>query len=640
MNLNYIKKQLEILSNFKDGLKIEEKLEKADLRLIHNRAEQLTKNIFVFDKHWDMERCLTPYQLEEDFDWNIQLNEDEEWCFMLNRMDYLNYLIMESCISKNNQFALKAKTMILSWIEQHLGIQSEPSTRTLDTGIRLMNWFEALPYLLHLKLLSDEELTCIVGNMLLQAKYLKEQYLNRYITSNWGSIQTLSLCSILPFLIENYEEDELYTWALNECEKQMNIQVYPDGMHWEQSTMYHVEVLNYGMKFVFYNHRIQKQAKVSKIEKTVFSLANCLFLQSTPDFQIETFGDTDRTSIQDVMCRAGYLFDCPEFKYAGLDAFECESLYAFGCRAASQYEKMNQEKPTSYTYDGNDSGMYTARSSWDPDANFVMFTNGSLGSGHGHSDNLHVSIYHKGKPVCIDSGRYTYREDHPLRIQLKSPKAHNGILVDGISNCVPDGSWTYSDFGLPLKNYVKHKKSLHYYEGSMLGHDPLQVINRKFIFIDSGIYLMFDSAFEDGKHRMQSSFHLDPAINQENLPLRFYSSGNIQISKDVCSLRYNELLNHEVITSFVNFENEGHCTNIFYDPSFTMKKVDVFQNGDQKVEDALAEAYQFENEKEKHTIVIFHKEVYKGKKVFFVDGHPFHGKCIWIHQNQCEMIRA
>ena len=665
MNLNNMKDKLGLISEFKDVLNIKKSLEKESLRLIHNRAEQLTKNIFVFDKHWDMERCIKPYQLEKDFDWNVQLNDDEEWCFMLNRMDYLNYLIMESCISKDDIYALKAKSFILSWIGQHPSIESEPSTRTLDTGIRLMNWFEALPYLLSLKLLNDHELALIVSNMKLQAEYLKNQYLNRYITSNWGSIQTFSLCSVLPFITENYEEDELYKWALNECMKQMNVQVYPDGMHWEQSTMYHVEVLNYGMKYVFYNRFIHsidgekikqndiysfieccndKDCTSFKIEKIVFNLANCLFLQSTPEFQIETFGDTDRTSIQDVMCRASYLFNNPEFKYAGFDLFDSESLYSFGCNAAKKYLNINKIIPLHNVFDGNDSGMYVSRSSWKKDANFVMFTNGSLGSGHGHSDNLHVSIYHNGKPICIDSGRYTYREDHPLRTKLKSPFAHNSVILDEKSNCVPNGSWTYSDFGLPLKNYVKHKDGFHYYEGAMMGHDPLQVINRKFIFIESGIYLTFDSVFQDGAHQAKTRFHIDPSISFSKKPLCFYTNGEVNVAKDVCSLRYNELLDHDVVTSTLDFNNEGHCTNIFYDPSFEIKKVDVLQNGDKKVDDSLAEAYQFESEKEKHIVVIFHKEIYQGKKVFFVNGHPFHGKCMWIHQcndaEVCEMIRA
>ena len=72
-------------------------------------------------------------------------------------------------------------------------------------------------------------------------------------------------------------------------------------------------------------------------------------------------------------------------------------------------------------YDGEDSGMYTLRNSWDQDASFTMFTNGSLGSGHGHSDNLHLSVCYQGDPVSSSiHGRFTYREDHPLRASSRA----------------------------------------------------------------------------------------------------------------------------------------------------------------------------------------------------------------------------
>lgn len=51
------------------------------------------QNIFVFDKNLDMEKCLIPYQLENLNDWNVFKNGDDEWTFMLNRLEYLNYLI-------------------------------------------------------------------------------------------------------------------------------------------------------------------------------------------------------------------------------------------------------------------------------------------------------------------------------------------------------------------------------------------------------------------------------------------------------------------------------------------------------------------------------------------------------------------
>lgn len=233
---------------------------------------------FIFDKPWDMERCLTPYRLAP-LDWNAQRNDDEEWCFMLNRMDYLDYLILASLLSHEIKYAEQAKHYILDWIAAHSQIKPEPSTRTLDTGIRVMNWFEALPYLEFLGCLSDCEREKIGHSMQTQLAYLKDSYLPKYKTSNWGSIQTCAMVSVLPFLLEDYQKDPLYLWAKDEMELQFSIQVYPDGMHWEQSTMYHIEVLNYGMKALYYMG-LRKES--SSIQEPVYRLAKSLLYQLTP----------------------------------------------------------------------------------------------------------------------------------------------------------------------------------------------------------------------------------------------------------------------------------------------------------------------------------------------------------------------
>ena len=145
---------------------------------ILKKAKELLNQTFVFDKTWDMERCLTPFHFDE-MDWNAQRNDDEEWCFMLARMDYLNYLVLASLITDDKIYAQKAKFYILDFIKTHEQIVQSPSTRTLDTGIRVMNIFEALPYLLYLNELSQDEYSTIKQSLIKQMNYLKSKLSNK-----------------------------------------------------------------------------------------------------------------------------------------------------------------------------------------------------------------------------------------------------------------------------------------------------------------------------------------------------------------------------------------------------------------------------------------------------------------------------
>lgn len=640
--MNFVQQSLNFLAAHKKLAQTAHFIRPDAAKEIIAHADELMHQTFTFNKTWDMERCLTPYTLPV-IDWNDHQNDDPEWCFMLNRMDYLDHLLLASLLTGDIAYADKAKEYILNWITAHPTIVSEPSTRTLDTGIRVMNWMEALPYLSMLHVLNEDELTRITDSMLAQMQYLKENYLPKYKTSNWGSIQTCAIVSVLPFLRADFLSDPLYQWALDEMTLQFSIQVYPDGMHWEQSTMYHIEVLNYSMKAVHYMG-LHLQPCPSAVKEQVYALAKALAGQLTPSGEIETFGDSDRVRARDVLSRAALLFDDPTFRFVGLDELDPESLYVLGVPAAQRYATLPASAPQSMHYDGEDSGMYTLRSSWDKDASFTMFTNGSLGSGHGHSDNLHLSACYQGDPVLIDCGRFTYREDHPLRVQLKGMAAHNGVMIDDKAYCVPSDSWGYADFGLPLKNYVRHAGNLHYFEGAMLGHDPLQVWVRKVIVVDPAIWMIVDEVKCDGAHEAHSRLHFDPAVTVSpagdchrvttpHAALTLTCPGAVSYTSEPCSLRYNEQQPHTVVHSKTAFTDSATLITTLCGDGITVQDAPVFQNLTEPTAPDFAQARKFIlSPTESYTVAVYSKEIYRGKKVLSCEGMPYHAKCVVIHE--------
>lgn len=607
---------------------------------ILKKARELLDQTFVFDKTWDMERCLTPFHFDE-MDWNAQRNDDEEWCFMLARMDYLNYLVLASLITDDKIYAQKAKFYILDFIKTHEQIVQSPSTRTLDTGIRVMNIFEALPYLLYLNELDENEYNTIKQSLINQMSYLKANYLTKYKTSNWGSIQTCSIVSALPFIAP--DEKELYNWALDELKLQFSIQVYNDGMHWEQSTMYHVEVLNYGLKAIYYLTLAGLEVPEVLYSNTK-ALANALMLQLTPMGGIETFGDSDRVKAHDIFTRASVIFNDGYFKFFAYKTPDIETLYTLGANSASFLNNIETKQPKTLYFDGTDSGMYTVKSDFTENASFTMFTNGSLGSGHGHSDNLHFSIYHKGKEVLIDTGRFTYREDHELRVKLKSMKAHNSIIIDDNEYCKPSDSWGYADFGLPLKNYVKHHENIHYYEGYLIGHNPLQIITRKIVVISPDIWLICDEIKCDGKHTAQRYFHFDSKFNIDekltNNDLNIDISGELSLKNEPCSFFYNQLENHPVICSKTEFKNHAEYITTICDKNIKVQIVNAYQEKLQTPEDVASARKFIINDNESYIVVIYHKEIYKGKKILSCEDVYYHAKTVVIHEkdNKKELI--
>ena len=457
MNLGAIRERLRKTAALMRVGEMGERLAGRDLSVLLARADEVMADIYTFSKTWDMERCRVPFTLPAGaYDWNVVNNDDEEWCFMLNRMDYLEDLALVSLVRGDASYAEKAARLIESWVDAHPSIVPELSTRTLDTGIRIRSMVCVLPALDAMGVLTDELLEKAVRSVRDQIASLRERYLPKYETSNWGSIQTLAVLTVLATLEDDPTSDSDWVWARERAESQMAAQVYPDGIDWEQSTMYHVEVLLYSLRAL---HVLEAQgAPVPRgLRSAAERLSRALAAQMMPNGCIDAQGDSDRTDVRGLMALcAGVLGDGALAVASGRTRLDASDVFAFGCDVedalAACAAQAGEALPL--TFDGEDSGLFVARSSWGADANLTEFSSGPLGSGHGHSDNLHVTAVYHGAPVLVDGGRYTYREDSPERPYLKGPLAHNVPLLDGRSSCVPEGSWGYSDFGYPLKTYA------------------------------------------------------------------------------------------------------------------------------------------------------------------------------------------
>ena len=71
------------------------------------------------------------------------------------------------------------------------------------------------------------------------------------------------------------------------------------------------------------------------------------------------------------------------------------------------------------------------RSGWGKDAHWGFFDAGPHGiSGHQHYDKLHLSVAAHGRPLLVDNGRFTHRQDI-WRQYFTGSYGHNVILVNG-----------------------------------------------------------------------------------------------------------------------------------------------------------------------------------------------------------------
>ena len=233
---------------------------------------------------------------------------------------------------------------------------------------------------------------------------------------------------------------------------------------------------------------------------------------------------------------------------------------------------------------------------------------------------------------------------YPLRVQLKGMAAHNGVMIDDKAYCVPSDSWGYADFGLPLKNYIRHAGNLHYFEGAMLGHDPLQVWVRKVIVIDPAIWMIVDEVKCDGAHEAHSRLHFDPAVTVSpagdchrvttpHAALTLTCPGTVSYTSEPCSLRYNEQQPHTVVHSKTAFTDSATLITTLCGDGITVQDAPVFQNLTEPTAPDFAQARKFIlSPTESYTVAVYSKEIYRGKKVLSCEDMPYHAKCVVIYE--------
>ena len=286
-----------------------------DTASIVSRADDVMRGVFYFTKPWDMERCATPFELPAnpyEIDWCVVNNDDEEWCFMLNRMDYLEDLAAAFLVTGDVEYARHALDLVLAWVAAHPAIEPRLSTRTLDTGIRLRSWVRVLPVLEFAGVLGLDSIARILRSAGDQIDYLGERYLPKYETSNWGSIQTCAIVETVLMLAGAGNDEGCYAWALERLASQLPAQVYPDGVDWELSPMYHIEVMLYVLGARAALERCGLEV-LSSIDNASRGLSRGLAMQTMPGCVIDAVGDSDRLAVNGVAALSAALLRSSTF---------------------------------------------------------------------------------------------------------------------------------------------------------------------------------------------------------------------------------------------------------------------------------------------------------------------------------------
>ena len=620
-----------------------------EVRELIEQADEIKEQKFCFKDKWDMEPCGELYRLDP-MEWDKSPNGDPEWVYMLNRHDFLHKLLLSYYLTKDFEYIRVLKWYLFHWIEHNEILpQGSETTRTIDTGIRCMNWQFLILYLSGENFLDDEETEKIFNSLYSQFESIRARYIGKYTLSNWGVLQLTSICMGYLLFEEYLPKNGMKRWAWEELERQLSLQILEEGAHWEQSMMYHMEVLICCMKLLLICQYTGEN--VEWLIRKVEVMSSYVVYAAAPDHHQIAQCDSDVTDVRDVLTKAAVLTGNPEFKYAGYRSMDMDSAWLLGSNGIIRYENMEEKEPETKNLYGTDSGNLYFRNDWSESASYTYLSCGNLGSGHGHADLTHISIYYQGKPFLIDSGRYSYREDESLRVLLKKAQAHNVCVVDGISMGIPNGSWSYYSYPDCMKTYYCEKQGIHYAEMSyrirLMGRQYCHVI-RKVMAADAGMWFIVDDINCDGTHTVEEFYHLDPqvkvsltysdssAVTLTNSGSEMKMTGIIMPKIDSCkvSMKYNELQESLCLIKTSEFEDHFIDWTCFSGKSILEEDVPVYQFGkDESVDSSVVIVRKYIlSEEESWIFLIWNKETFQGSKLYMCEGVPIYAKAAAIHK--------
>jgi len=432
-----------------------------------------------------------------DIDWSADPNHYREWTYAINRFFHWRTLATAYWNTGDERYAKEFCDQLLDWVRKNpvpLNSSGNGSYtwRTIECGIRQSTtWPDSLYRVLGSKSFTPEVAAVMTRSMVEHARHLMAWPTRG---GNWLTMESNGLGTIGILLPEFKESASWRETALARQYAEIDNQVYPDGAQIELSTGYHqVSLKNF--------LGLAATAKLNDVPVPVDYYAKLRrmfeynFWVQMPDGRTPALNDGSLHHVRADMENAAELYGDGLFRWA-----------------ASQGAQGTAPDHTSHYFPY--AGQMVMRSSWQPDARYLLMDAGPFGYGHQHEDKLSLVVHAFGKQMIADPGNYAY-DASPWRKYTIDTPAHNTVMVDGLSQarrkCDRE---TYVVKEPPASNVWRSSPRLDYAAGQYdEGYGPqrdVKVVHRReVVFVKPGYWLVVDQFTGNGRHRYESLWHFD-----------------------------------------------------------------------------------------------------------------------------------
>ncbi len=182
-----------------------------------------------------------------------------------------------------------------------------------------------------------------------------------------------------------------------------------------------------------------------------------------------------------------------------------------------------------------DSNTMLMRDSWNPEeAIYIQFNNNPF-DGHAHPDSNGVVMYAYGKPLLVDSGRYSYSSFNTIYNDLRYPSAHNMIEAVGVNISNPTDKRYHSE--ATEANTIEHaviNETFDFATSMQHGYPGTKHTRNVFFLKNLGYSIVTDYVTGGTSREYRQNWHFMPSSNAEMngnvATTNFYNEANITIA--------------------------------------------------------------------------------------------------------------
>ncbi len=451
---------------------------------------------------------------------------DVKTVWELSRLQWVLPCGQAYVLTGEERYAVAAREIIDQWIEANPYACSVNWGVTMEPALRIFSWTWLFFACGRSEAWSQsafrENFLC---NLYLHALFTERFFERSDINGNHFTADAAALVLAGAFFGAGNDAHRWLHAGLDDLEREIVLQVHPDGVDFEASAAYHRLVAE-----LFLAAAVIAEARgrnVSDIyRERLAAMARFTAAYMRPDDTAPLWGDNDdaRTlpfgpqSLRDHRYLIGliglYLGDDSLVQLAG--GPHAEAAWWFGPETARALPDRGRQLPSQAFRDG---GVYVLRSERD----HVFIDCGPVGlggrGGHGHNDLLSFEAVLDGVPLITEGGCFVYTADFASRNRDRSTSSHNTPMVDGeeinrfigpefLWNLIPDARHELVEFsgdGDLLRFFGRHDGFKKCAPGVLV--ERTIVLNER----THGLRII-DRFFGEGNHTLRVPLHLHPGV--------------------------------------------------------------------------------------------------------------------------------